>query len=57
MMKYFFGTMTLLAAMMAVGSIDGPTGAESANWLGALIFSVIMIMSGVITIGLSIKQN
>tara|TARA_A200000159_G_C7253927_1_gene310044 strand:+ start:176 stop:349 length:174 start_codon:yes stop_codon:yes gene_type:complete len=50
MKSTIYGVLFLMCMIFAVGSIDGPTGYESNNWLGCLGFAIAGIIFGLLTL-------
>jgi hypothetical protein len=50
MKSTIYGVLFLTCMIFAVGSIDGPTGYESNNWLGCLGFAIAGIIFGLLTL-------
>ena len=50
MKSTIYGVLFLMSMIFAVGSIDGPTGYESNNWLGCLGFAIAGIFFGILTL-------
>ena len=45
-----FAIISIISLIIAVGCIDGPVGYENDNWIGCLIFAIIGIFSGFVSI-------
>ena len=50
MKNTIYGTLFILCMIMAVGCIEGPTGHESDNWIGMVIFAISGIIFGLLAI-------
>jgi|ETNmetMinimDraft_21_1059911.scaffolds.fasta_scaffold430179_2 hypothetical protein len=52
-----YGVLFLMCMIFAVGSIDGPTGYESNNWLGCLGFAIAGIFFGLLTLKSQVNET